>query len=571
MEGSAARPRTLFEAIDVAPIGRRYKELAIAVMLGATLEYFDFYLIAFVVPEVSDEWGLSRGQEAAILLSAGLGIIIGSVIWGKVGDRLGRRRPLVAGIVVFSVFTALMALAPDDGWIYLTAMRFVVGIGVGGVAAVAVPLLLEYTPTRVRSKLVGLITTATIPLAILIAAVVTAAFIPLVGWRPLFAIGLAPIVLALYVARRVPESARWLVEQDREDEARAAVADILSLDQRELPDAATPPPAPGVGAGFRDLVRYRRSFWGSTIGWLGAACVAGTIVLWGPTFVKEVLDVSTGTAALLFVVVTLGSFGGRLYFSFAPARVGRRRAGMLMGFAAVPVLVLTGIAGDTGAAGGVLFLAGLVAAAFLVDGGYANLVPYTSEVFPTRVRAQAMGSAQAMNGLGRIIGPALFAGIVGTSGQAGEEDATFEALTSGFVILALCALAIGLVFRYVAYEPHGKDLETLAEELEAQVKRRPAAVEMPAPVAAAVPAERPAPVVAAAPAAEPEPALEAWVPAGDLGGAGPEPAASVVGRPDVRGIGAHGNLVWAGLHLLALVLAGFVLVITALALANAIS
>lgn len=468
MEASAPRPGTLFDAIDDAPIGRRYKELAAAVMLGATLEFFDFYLIAFVVPEVSDEWGLTRGQEAWILLSAGLGAIVGSILWGKLGDRIGRKRPLIAGIVVFSTATGLMALAPEDGWWYLSALRFVVGVGVGGVAAVAVPLLLEYTPTRLRSKLVGLITTAMIPIAILLAAVVSAVFIPLVGWRPLFAIGVLPVALAFYVARRVPESARWLDSKDRTHEAREAVADILSVEPAGLPLVGAAPDPADSGHGFRELLRYRRSFWGSTLGWFGAACVAGGLVLWGPTLVKEVLDVSTGTAALLFVAVTLGSFAGRLFFSLVPDRIGRRPAGMLMGFAAVPVLVLTGIAGDSGgAAAGVLFMAGMVIAAFFSDGGYANLVPYTSEVFPTRVRAQGMGSAQAMNGLGRIIGPAIFAVLIGTSGAVGEEDATFESLTSGFVFLAVCSLLIGLAFRFVAFEPHGKDLETLAAELEA--------------------------------------------------------------------------------------------------------
>lgn len=472
------RKAVLFDAIDASEIGWRYKELAASVMLGATLEFFDFYLIAFVVPEVSDEWGLTRAQESWILLSAGLGAIIGSIIWGKLGDRLGRKRPLIVGICVFSIGTGLMALAPDDGWKFLSFMRFIVGMGVGGVAAVAVPLLLEYTPTRLRSVLVGLITTAMIPIAILLAAVVSGIFIPIVGWRPLFAIGVIPVFLAFYVAKRVPESARWLADQGRVDEARAVIADIVSLDVEAVPEDVPPPAARGNG-GFRELLSYPRSFWGSVLGWFGAACVAGGIVLWGPTFVKEVLDVSTGTAALLFVAVTLGSFAGRLFFSLAPARMGRRRAGMLMGFGAIPVLILTGIAGDSGAAAGSLFVLGLVVAAFFSDGGYANLVPYTSEVFPTHLRAQGMGVAQAVNGFGRIVGPLVLAILVGTSGAADEAATTIDSLSSGFFFLAGASLIIGLSFWLVAVEPHGKDLETLTAELQGAAPA--GAVAAPAP------------------------------------------------------------------------------------------
>lgn len=473
----------LYDAIDVSEIGWRYKELAGAVMLGATLEFFDFYLIAFVVPEVSDEWGLTRAQETWILLSAGLGAIIGSIIWGKLGDKIGRKRPLIVGICVFSIATGLMALAPEDGWQYLSFMRFIVGMGVGGVAAVAVPLLLEYTPTRLRSVLVGLITTAMIPIAILLAAVVSAVFIPLVGWRPLFAVGVLPVLLAFYTARRVPESARWLVEKGRKEEARAVIADIVSVDVEAIPEDVPPPFAGRGNGGFRELLQYRRSFWGSFLGWFGAACVAGGIVLWGPTFVKEVLDVSTGTAALLFVFVTLGSFAGRLFFSLAPARIGRRRAGMIMGFGAVPVLILTGLAGDSGVAAGYVFLAGLVIAAFFSDGGYANLVPYTSEVFPTHVRAQGMGVAQAVNGLGRIIGPAFLAALIGSTGAADEAATTFESLSNGFFFLAAASLVIGLAFWLVAVEPHGKDLESLAAEIGAGADSPPIVPAEPQPSA----------------------------------------------------------------------------------------
>ena len=73
--------------------------LAGAVMVGAVLDLFDFFLIAFVVPDLADEWDLTFGQAAAMLLAAGVGAIGGSIVLGRLGDRVGRRRPLMAGIL----------------------------------------------------------------------------------------------------------------------------------------------------------------------------------------------------------------------------------------------------------------------------------------------------------------------------------------------------------------------------------------------------------------------------------------------------------------------------------------
>src|SRR5918999_4484780 len=196
----------MIEALDEAPITRRYVVLATVTMFGAVLDLFDFFLIAFIVPVIDDEWHLTFGQATLVLLSAGVGAIAGSLIWGRLGDRYGRRKPLIAGILTFSIATGLLALAPDDGWWFLALGRVIVGAGVAGVAVIAVPLTLEFTPTRLRTTLVGFVTTATVPIGILAAALAAAVLADPLGWRPLFAIGVFPAALALFVRWYVPES-----------------------------------------------------------------------------------------------------------------------------------------------------------------------------------------------------------------------------------------------------------------------------------------------------------------------------------------------------------------------------
>src|SRR5215210_1091082 len=454
----------MLQALDDAPITKRYVVLAAVTMFGAVLDLFDFFLIAFILPVVDDDWHLTFGQATAVLLSAGVGAVGGALLWGKLGDRYGRRRPLIAGILTFSIGTGLLAAAPDGGWWYLALLRVVVGAGVAGVAVIAVPLTLEFTPTRLRTKLTGFITTAMVPIGILAAAVAAGVLADPLGWRPLFAVGVVPAILALFVRLYVPESPRWLLDQGRAEEARRSIAFLLMKDEDEL-SLETPPREREPEHGYRQLLRYRDSVIVTCTAWFGASVAVAGLVLWGPTFLKEILEIDSDEAALLFVFVTLGSFGGRLFFSFVPERIGRRKCGVIMGLGAAPLLVLAGLSGESEIVGIPAFLLALIAAAFFVDGGFANLAPFTPEVFPTSMRTQGLGLAWAFSGLGRIVGPLAVGTIAGTGSDPIEPAAALDAMLPAFGFLAVASLLAGLVFLVMKLEPHGRDLESLNSEL----------------------------------------------------------------------------------------------------------
>ena len=292
-------------------------------MVGAVLDLFDFFLIAFVVPDLADEWDLTFGQAAAMLLAAGVGAIAGSIVWGRAGDRLGRRVPLMAGIVMFSLATGALALAPDGGWWYIAALRLIVGAGRGrrgGDRRPAGARVHADAPAhaggRVRHDGDGARRhhgrrgrRGGVALA-----------------RPAFAIGLLPVLLVFFIASYVPESPRWLASQGRLREARRVVAWLTERPEAEL--TLEVPPEPDSGTEYSDLWRYRQSVLVTVLAWLGASIAVSGLVLWGPTFLERILDISSDKAALLFLLVALGSFAGRLFFSFLPQRAGpAHRAG----------------------------------------------------------------------------------------------------------------------------------------------------------------------------------------------------------------------------------------------------
>ena len=152
-----------------------------AAIVGDMLEFFDYYLIGFVLAFIIQPWHLTFGQSAIILLSSGVGAILGSVIWGRLADVYGRRKVFIATIVNFSIASGILAFTPENGWWFLSIFRFFVGFGVGGLYCVDLPLVQEFVPARMRGFIGGLVTVF-IPLGVMIASSFAAFTTDSIGW-----------------------------------------------------------------------------------------------------------------------------------------------------------------------------------------------------------------------------------------------------------------------------------------------------------------------------------------------------------------------------------------------------
>ena len=153
--------------------------------------------------------------------------------WGWLADRIGRRIVFIGTVLNFSIATGLLYFTPDNGWVYLTIMRFFVGTGVGGLYCVDLPLVQEFMPSSKRGWVGGLVT-CVIPLGVGLGAVL-GAFMGSDQWRLLFAIGVLPALVVLLVRLWVPESPRWLCRQGRYEEARKSLAWALQVEPSSLP------------------------------------------------------------------------------------------------------------------------------------------------------------------------------------------------------------------------------------------------------------------------------------------------------------------------------------------------
>jgi len=248
----------MFEVLDARrSLTGNQKRIVAAAILGDMLEFFDYFLIGFVLAFVVGPWKLTFLQSAIVLLSSGIGAILGAYFWGWMADRIGRRPVFNLTILNFSLATGLLYFTPDNGWIYLTLIRSVVGFGVGGLYCVDLPLVQEFMPASKRGFVGGLVT-AFIPIGVMIGSLFGGYLAPVVGWRGLFAAGVLPALAVLVVRVWVPESPRWLLRQGRVADAKRSLAWALEMDPAELPDP-TPAECESTPTRFLDLFSYPRS------------------------------------------------------------------------------------------------------------------------------------------------------------------------------------------------------------------------------------------------------------------------------------------------------------------------
>ncbi|MBV8888351.1 MAG: MFS transporter [Alphaproteobacteria bacterium] len=437
------------------------KKIVFAAIVGDMLDFFDYYLIGFVLAFIVGPWKLTYGQSAIVLLSSGIGAIPGAMFWGWMADRIGRRKVFMATILNFSLATGVLALTPDGGWVFLSIFRFFVGFGVAGLYAVDLPLVQEFVPSSKRGKVGGLVT-AFLPLGTALGAFLGGYLAPSVGWRGVFVVGLLPALLTFLVRAWVPESPRWLIRMGRVEEARQSLAWALQIDPREIAlPTAIPEPRP---VRFRDLFRHPRSLVLTWLTSLGAQTAGYGIGLWAPTLFVLLLQISPAEASKMMMSVGIVGVAGRFAFSYLSDVVGRRGLGVVAGLAAAVVVAVGGYYHNAFIGPVAVFWLMVNAQSFIGSGGYAIIGPYSAEVWPAHLRATGMGSAYGFGSLGKILGPLGLALIVGTSDVVNPK-ATIAAIDPAMLYLASWYLLAGIVFWFIGLETKGRSIEEIDEAL----------------------------------------------------------------------------------------------------------
>ncbi|HZK91000.1 MAG TPA: MFS transporter [Stellaceae bacterium] len=446
-------------------------KIAGAATLGDMLDFFDFFLIGFVLAFVVKDWHLTYGQAGMILLASGISAPFGSLFYGWLADKVGRRTALIASVLNVSIATGAMAVTPEGGWLYLVACRFIVGFGVTGLYSVDITLMQEFSPASKRGWFTGL-TTTMLPAGSLLAAILGAFAAPYIGWRGLVAVGLVPALLCLYIRAFVPESPHWLLRKGRVEEARKALAWALQMDPKDIPLPTVLPPVEHTR--WIELFKYPRS--------IIAGCLTGltqtggvALSLWMVTLFVMVLKITPPQASKLVIWYSLSAIAGRFFCSWISDSLGRRPAGILCCVVSAMLMAAAGYYNSAFVGGVSVFFLLIVAQGFLGSGNYSIVGPYMGELWPARLRGSGMGLVYGVGNLGKFIGPLGLALIAGSSNYV-KPAATVEALFTGFLYFSYWYLLGAFAFWFIGTETRGRSIDDIDAEMSTMQARGPQVV-----------------------------------------------------------------------------------------------
>ncbi|KOG88693.1 MFS transporter, partial [Streptomyces varsoviensis] len=228
--------------LDRLPVTRHHRSLVITIGMGLFFDMYEIFMSGVLGPVLSDRFELSATATSAVLASAFIGMFLGVVTMGRLADRYGRRRFLIASVALYTVFSAVGALSLNAPM--LIAARFLAGLGIGPQLPLADAYLSDLLPARARGRYTALAYTIAffgVPTVGLLAHwLVRLSPLGMAGWRWLFLIGALGGVAALLRYRRLVESPRWLASVGRTAEAERIVTDLeAAAPTRAAPPAAT--------------------------------------------------------------------------------------------------------------------------------------------------------------------------------------------------------------------------------------------------------------------------------------------------------------------------------------------
>jgi MFS family permease len=372
--------RDQFSATGASP-AQRWHTLA-ASFLTYCFDAIDFMLLALTIPFIMKEFGISL-EVAGLLGTAGMiGVGFSAVLIGVFSDRCGRKMALILSIATFGVFTFAIYFAKN--WTDVLILRFLAGLGLGGVWGVISALVSESWPARTRGRAITFVLSAW-PIGVMAAALTLTGFLKTHGWHFVFLLGGGSLLLIPYIWRYVPESNEWRTR--RHVEARSDKYSNRSL----------------FAAIFRGELKAQ-----TIIGTLTAA--AGFSAYWGastwlPTYLVKERMLSGSTMALYISVLNIGMFIGYQLFGYVADRLGSRKALLLsLAGSAVMLPIYASVRDPV-----LLFWLGPVMALFFAFPGLFGA--YFPRLYPTEVRS--LGSGFCVN-VGRGISafsPFLFGGV----------------------------------------------------------------------------------------------------------------------------------------------------------------
>jgi MFS transporter, AAHS family, 4-hydroxybenzoate transporter len=396
------------------------------------IEGYDMQVTSYAAPAIIKAWHLTNAYFGPVFGFGLFGYLLGGTVLGHLGDRFGRKKVIIGGPLLFGIFT--FAAAYSTSLTGLLILRFLAGIGIGASIPAAIALTVEYAPAHMKARIISLLFLG-YTLGGTLGGFVAAKLIPAFGWPSVFKLGgIAPIVLAAFVAFTLPESIRFLaLRRDRPDRIRTIL-------QRLSPESTLDDNVDYVVAEERHQGLPVKHLFAE-----GRATV--TILLWiafassllGHFFLTSWLPTILAGAAvpLTYAIISGallqggGGIGG-LIICWLSDKKGMLYIALAFCLASPLIILIPRVRGSS-----LLMLAFMVG--FFLVGGQIGLNSIAGTIYPTDIRSTGAGWALGIGRIGSILGPVL-GGVLISAHLPIRVLFVYTAL-----VVLLCAITISIL------------------------------------------------------------------------------------------------------------------------------
>ncbi len=434
-EGKASE---LVARIERLPFSRWHLRLAILAGVGVLFDAADFAFFGSALPPVAREFGLGPAQSGLLAAIGLAGAFLGALFWGTIADYIGRRRCFEVTIGIFAVFTGLTAISWNVA--SLGVFRFLSNFGLGGQIPVALTIITEFMPSRLRGGVSSSVLAA-FPLGLALAAGLSLFIVPQFGWRVLFALGIVPALMLLFVRRFMPESVRYQISRGKLADAERTVATIeratgyMAWEPAVAPRAIVADVAVQQGVTVLELLAPGRRKT-TILLWIVSFCYfwsSNGILFMLPTILTH-RGIPLSQAVSFTLIQALFGVMGYTACGFLIDRFGRRSILFLYFF--VGAIFHLWFA----TASGVWMYFAIALVGWVNPGIFGATGVYVGELYPTHIRATAAGWFFGVGRVGSFLAPA----VVGFMLAAGLGTYVLQTFALTFLIASFAVLAIGI-------------------------------------------------------------------------------------------------------------------------------
>ncbi len=362
---------------------------------------YDLVIYGVALPLLMQEWALSAVQAGLLASTALFGMMFGAMTFGTLSDKLGRKKTIMICVAIFSGFTFLGAFASNP--VEFGILRFLAGLGIGGVMPNVVALMTEYAPKRIRSTLVALMFSG-YAIGGMTSALLGAWLVPEFGWKIMFYIAIIPLVALPLIWKFLPESLMYLTNKKEIEQTRSIVQKIspsqqLNGDTEFVLNEVTK----GDEAPVKALFQQGRMF-STFMFWIAFFMCLLMVYALGSWLPKLMIQAgySLGASMIFLFALNIGGMIGAIGGGALADRFHIKKVLTIMFICGAAALILLGFNSPQI----VLYTLIAVAGAATI-GSQILLYTFVAQYYPSTVRSTGMGWASGIGRIGAIVGPVL--------------------------------------------------------------------------------------------------------------------------------------------------------------------